>query len=136
MYTYSKTETKDEENIVMSMNASWAYNYRDVEEMAQNSDRIALVTVQGVENTVVEIDDDPLLQTGDKILVFCKENTDGTYRTLSGSQGRLIYSDGKLNSLNAVSAKVREANSYSNILVQNADAEALIQEIKEYVNEK
>lgn len=82
---------------------------------------------------IIEIEDDPLLQPGDEILVFCKENADGTYRTLSGSQGRLIYEDGKINSLNAINTRVREANSYSNIMIQGTDAEDLIAEIKGYV---
>lgn len=85
------------------------------------------------EDKILEIADDPLLQSGDEILVFCKENPDGTYQILSGPQGRLIYTDGKLNSLNVVNTKVMEANSYSNITVKNADANTLISEIKGYV---
>lgn len=155
------------------LSASWNYNYRDIEEISQSSDLIALVSVQNVENTeiqqsipyttysvkvetpvynseenqefsiymtggetedkIIEIADDPLLQAGDEILVFCKENPDGTYQIISGPQGRLIYDNGKLNSLNVVNTRVREANSFSNIVVQNVDADALIAEIKSYV---
>ena len=68
-----------------------------------------------------------------KMLVFCKENPDGTYRILSGPQGRLIYVNGKLNSLNVADAKVRQANPFSNIEVKNADADSMIEKIKEYI---
>lgn len=163
----------DSEKETQYLSASWNYNYRDIEEISQSSDLIALVSVQNVENTeiqqsipyttysvkvetpvynseenqefsiymtggetedkIIEIADDPLLQAGDEILVFCKENPDGTYQIISGPQGRLIYDNGKLNSLNVVNTRVREANSFSNIVVQNVDADALIAEIKSYV---
>lgn len=158
------------------LSASWAYNYRDIEEISQVSDLIALVRVAGVKSTVVEngipftifsvdvitpvyntaendsftiymtggetkekiveIIDDPLLQTGDEILVFCKLNPDGTYRIISGSQGRLIYANGKLSSLNSVNPRVAEANSFSSIRVDNVDAVVLIDEIKGYIEAK
>lgn len=158
------------------MNASWGYNYRDIEEIAKASDLIALVHVNGVENTfieneipyttfsvsvitpiyntnkddefiiymtggetekqILEFADDPLLQKNDEILVFCKKNTDGTYRIISGPQGRLIYENGKLNSLNVINEQVRTANSSSNIMVKNANVDDLITEIKGYVIDK
>ena len=85
------------------------------------------------EEKIVELNDDPLLKPGDEILVFCKENADGTYRIISGPKGRLIYNNGKLNSLNVVNSRVKQANPYSNIIVNNADADTLIAEIKGYV---
>ncbi|MFL0195860.1 hypothetical protein ACJDU8_09835 [Clostridium sp. WILCCON 0269] len=158
------------------LNASWIYNYRDIEEISQASDAIALVKVDGVSDTyteqnillsefavevitpvyntnanetftivmtggetdekIVEISDDPLLQAGDEILIFCKKNNDGTYRILSGPQGRLVYSNGKLNSLNSKSldtSRAAKVNTDSNIMVTNADAEEMISQIKEYV---
>jgi hypothetical protein len=156
------------------LSASWEYNYKDIKEISQASDLIALVKVAGVEEkfieqdvpytefkvdvvnpvyktnegenltilmtggeikgNAIEIGDDPLLQIGDEILIFCKRNTDGTYRILSGSQGRLVYNNGKLNSLNIINARVRELNSASNLKIQNADADMLINQIKGYVN--
>lgn len=85
------------------------------------------------EDNIIEIADDPLLQIGDEILVFCKENPDGTYQIISGPQGRLIYDNGKLNSLNVANTQVKNANSFSNIVVKNAEADTLIAEIKGYV---
>lgn len=86
------------------------------------------------EEKIIEIEDDPLLKPNEKMLIFCKKNPDGTYQILNGSQGRLIYADGKLNSLNVTNAtRVRQANSFSNITVRNADADMMIQEIKEYI---
>lgn len=157
------------------LSASWSYNYRDIEEISQASDLIALVRVDGVENTTVEfgipyttfsvdviipiynakegdsftiymtggeteekimeIVDDPLLQEDEEILVFCKQNPDGTYQIISGPQGRLVYSDGKLNSVNVVNTRAAEANAASNIKVRNADAGTLIEEIKGYLED-
>ncbi len=85
-------------------------------------------------DSITELKDDPLLQKGDEILVFCKKNTDGTYQIISGPQGRLVYTNGKLNSLNVINTRVKQENPYSNIKIQNADAAALISEIKGYVN--
>lgn len=85
------------------------------------------------EDKIMEIADDPLLREGDEVLVFCRQNPDGTYQILSGPQGRLVYSDGKLNSINVVNERAAAANTASNIKVQNADADALIEEIRGYV---
>ena len=74
---------------------------------------------------IVEVENDPLLKRGDKVLVFCKENSDGTYQILSGPQGRLVYSNGKLNSVVA-----------NNAIVQDADLDELISEIEQYVENK
>ena len=83
---YARGDHKTKE--VQYLSASWDYSYRDVEEIARASDRIALVSVGNVE-----------------ILVFCKENADGTYRILGGPQGRLVYDDGTLNSISTVLAQ-------------------------------
>lgn len=98
-------------------------------------DQIFSVYMTGgeTEEKIVEVIDDPLLKPNEKMLVFCKENPDGTYRILSGPQGRLIYANGKLNSLNVADAKVRQANPFSNIEVKNADADSMIAKIKEYI---
>ena len=168
---YARGDHKTKE--VQYLSASWDYSYRDVEEIARASDRIALVSVGNVENTfidqsvpytifsvkvdtpvynceegqefsiymtgaetdtkIMEIAGDPLLQPGDEILVFCKENPDGTYRILGGPQGRLVYDDGTLNSLSVVLAQEGEEGMLSGLIVENADARALIREIQGYV---
>ena len=168
---YARGDHKTKE--VQYLSASWDYSYRDVEEIARASDRIALVSVGNVENTfidqsvpytifsvkvetsvynceegqefsiymtgaetdtkIMEIAGDPLLQPGDEILVFCKENPDGTYRILGGPQGRLVYDDGTLNSISTVLAQEGEEGMLSGLIVENADARALIREIQGYV---
>lgn len=161
------------EKEIRYLSASWGYNYKDIEEITKDSDLIALVTVQGVEDTmveynipytifnvevntpifnsvegenfsiymtgcetkdkIVELIDDPLLQKGDEILVFCKKNPDGTYQIMSGPQGRLVYENGKLSSLNTTNSRVKEINTFSNINIQDVDADLLIKEIKGYI---
>lgn len=100
------------------------------------NDFIINMTGGETEDKIIEIEDDPLLETGDEFLAFCKKSEDGIYYILSGSQGRLIYSNGKLNSLNAIDKRIAEANQFSNITVKNADAEKTINEIREYVANK
>lgn len=111
---YARGDQKTKE--VQYLSASWDYSYRDVEEIARASDRIALVSVGNIE-----------------ILVFCKENADGTYRILGVPQGRLVYDDGTLNSISTVLAQEGEEGMLSGLIVENADARALIREIQGYV---
>lgn len=169
IFVYNDINKKETQYI----SASWIYNYRDIKEISQASDVIALVKVDratdsydvqnipfteykvdvitpifntneddtftivmtGKETSdkIIEIKDDPLLQSGEEFLVFCKKNTDGTYGIISGPQGRLVYTNGKINSLNVVSANVKTTNPYSNITVVSADADELISQIKSYV---
>lgn len=79
----------------------------------------------------IEIIDDPLLEVGQEFLIFTKKNEDGTYKILSGPQGRLEYKDGKLNSLQFVNSNVRENNTYMNIKIKNVEADTLTKEIKD-----
>lgn len=81
----------------------------------------------------IEIKDDPLPRADEKFLIFCKQNADGTITVLSGPQGRLVYTDGKLNSLNAVKENAMDINSSSSIQIVNEDAETIIAQIKSYV---
>lgn len=81
----------------------------------------------------MEVIDDPLLQVGQEFLVFCKQNTDGTYQILGGPQGRLVYEDGMVSSLNIANERVAEANPYATVLVKNRDVESVIEEIQNYV---
>ena len=88
-----------------------------------------------VEDYIMEVEDDPLIRDGEEFLVFCKQNKDGTFRVVSGPQGRMVYEDGKLSSLNTENSNARKTNVYMNIHINNVDAETLIDEIKEYLNE-
>ena len=88
-----------------------------------------------MEDYIMEVEDDPLIRDGEEFLVFCKQNKDGTFRVVSGPQGRMVYEDGKLSSLNTENSNARKTNVYMNIHINNVDAETLIDEIKEYLNE-
>lgn len=95
-----------------------------------------VMTGRETEDKIYEVADDPLLKLKEEYLIFCKMNSDGTYQILSGPQGRLTHSNGKLNSLNVINSRVREVNPYSNITINNADADELISEIKSYIASK
>jgi len=82
------------------------------------------------ENVTVVILDDPLLKKNEEFLIFARQNEDGTVTILSGPQGRLIHTNGKLNSLTPANSAAHSANEYSNIKVYNADLEDIISEIK------
>lgn len=158
------------------LSASWNYNYKDVEEIALQSDVIALVKVDGVKEILVqndipytlftvsvvtpvyntnendsftifmtggdynkkrvEIADDPLLEKGEVFLAFFTLNPDGTYQITGGPQGRLVYEDGKLSSLSPSNSKAHKENVFSNIKVENVDADLLIDEIRGYISGK
>ena len=79
----------------------------------------------------IEIIDDPLLEVGQEFLIFTQKNEDGTYKILSGPQGRIEYKDGKLNSLQFVNSNVRENNTYMNIKIENVEADTLTKELKD-----
>lgn len=77
---------------------------------------------QGV---VFEVMDDPLLKIGDQLIVFCKENVGVSYLSYSfvgGPQGKLTYSNGKLNAL------------MFNIQVKDADFTETVDLINSYIN--
>ena len=101
----------------------------------QNEEITILMTGGEVEYYILEVEDDPLIRDGEEFLVFCKQNKDGTFRVVSGPQGRMVYEDGKLSSLNTENSNARKTNVYMNIHINNVDAETLIDEIKEYLNE-
>lgn len=109
----------------------------DIIESIYNAENMEsfVIYMTGGENDdlIMEITDDPLMQSDEEFLVFCQKNSDGTYTILSGQQGRLVYENGVVNSLNVTNSKVREANPYSNIEIQNADYKELVEEIKGYV---
>lgn len=94
---------------------------------------ILFMTGKEDKNKKIEIKDDPLPHADEEFLVFCKQNADGTTTVLSGPQGRLVYTDGKLNSLNAVNENAMAINSRSSIQIVNEDAETIIAQIKSYV---
>lgn len=82
----------------------------------------------------IEINDDPILEMGQEFLVFTKKNEDGTYRILSGPQGRLEYKDGVLNSMQFVNDRIKQGNANMTISVQNQDAKTLMNDIRSMKN--
>ncbi len=157
------------------LHASWIYNYRDIEEMTNSSDVIALVRISSIskeymsqgtpfteynaevitpvlstskgntliirvtggteENVIYELQDAPLLEIGDEMLIFCKQNVSTEYQSytiLSGAQGRLYYSNQKLNSLCMINEDVLQANGATNTKIKDADLEDTINQIRSY----
>lgn len=82
------------------------------------------------ENRKLEIEDDPLLESGQEFLVFLQHNQDGTYTILGGPQGRLEYKDKRLNSMQYVNDRLKQYHSGMNINIQEEDAELFINDIK------
>ena len=66
-----------------------------------NQDDVISVYMTGGKsgNQIFEIKSDPLMEKGQEFLIFAQKNQDGTYTILGGPQGRLVYSNGMLNSL-------------------------------------
>lgn len=161
------------------ISASWAYHYSGIDDLAENSDLIAVITVKDriadkdnkqygamltkytvqidtliygeetdritvimtggtddAEKKIYEISDDPLMENGDTYLIFAKQNEDGTYAILSGSQGRFVIIDDKVYSLNAVNEQVKESNHGSGITVDGTPKEAFFKQIVAALTER
>lgn len=161
------------------MNASWGYNYSDIEELTSVSDLIAFVKVNSIskeyidqgtpfteyvvdvitpvlntqkgdsliirltggpnDDVIFEIEDAPLLKSGEELMIFCQENTVGSYPSytiISGAQGRLYYSNGKLNSLCMIDENVMQANSATNIKIKDADFDEMVTQIHSYIDKQ
>lgn len=93
-----------------------------------------VLTMTGINNGEIksEISDDTLLSKGDMILIFAKKSEDGTYYILGGPQGRFMYINGKLNSMNNVSSRVQNMK----INIKDADEESVINEINSSIINK
>ncbi|CRZ35565.1 hypothetical protein DFR55_11016 [Herbinix hemicellulosilytica] len=76
------------------------------------------------DNRIYEKSDDPLMKSGEKYLIFAKKNDDGTYTTLSGTQGRMKYDNGKINSF-------KFANKNSNLTFDNVSEDSMVKMINE-----
>lgn len=129
---------------IVPLSASWAYRYKDVQELTSNSDIIALIKVDKLSETIerkvpasiyqvtvldgikgcradeklyvymtggkvgrelFEVESDPLMKKGQQFLIFARENEDGTCTILGGPQGRFVYRNGRLNSLEGAFAE-------------------------------
>lgn len=85
---------------------------------------------------LIEITDDPLLRKNEEFLIFTQQNENGTLTVLGGPQGRLMHSNGKVNSLTPQNSYARTANPYSNIQITNANLDDIINEINTALNAK
>lgn len=93
----------------------------------------------------IEIQDDPLVQSGESYLIFARKNTTGTYTVLGGPQGRFCYEDEKLtaqtyrNQQKGAEVQVMNAESQNGISdfrqIHDQNANQMIAEIKAYINE-
>jgi len=95
------------------------------------------VTGGTIEEILYEIEDAPLLKIGDELIVFCRKNIEGdypSYTIISGAQGRLYYSKGKLNSLCMIDDRILEANSINGIKIKDADYDETITQIRSYLH--
>lgn len=101
-----------------------------------NDEKEIKITMTGgidkTEKKIYELDDDPLMQINDEYLIFSNKNSDGTYTTLSGSQGRFEIEGNSVYSLNKSNAQVKKANVGSNIKVSGEDKETFIKSIRAY----
>ena len=91
-------------------------------------------TIEATIKKIYELDDDPLMQINDEYLIFANKNSDGTYTTLSGSQGRFEIEGNRVYSLNKSNAQVKKANVGSNIKVSGEDKETFIKSIRAYTH--
>jgi hypothetical protein len=95
-----------------------------------------VMTGKDTKEEKIEIVDDPLLKRGEKFLVFCQKNADGTHTILSGPQGRLSVVEGRLYSLNLVNDRVGAAHPNPSITVDGVLIEDMIGLIQAYVSER
>ena len=99
---------------------------------AQKDEEIRIYMTGGqMDGETVEIADDPLMKSGEQYLVFCRENSDGTDTILGGPQGRFVYEDGKLSSLDIAYGWGESSGIQAKL--DHADANAIIKEIKQYL---
>lgn len=86
-----------------------------------------------VDQTIHEVEDDPLMDAKEAFLIFARKNESGTYTILSGPQGRFVVTDNKVYSLNVANDQVARANQFSNISVNGVDFGLFVSEIQSYL---
>lgn len=102
----------------------------------EEGDKLKIYMTGGIrDNKIFELRDDPLMKKGEEYLIFAKKNEDGTVTTLTGTQGRMHYKNGKISSLNVVNHQVKESSG-SSIIIENVSEDTFINEIKEYIANK
>jgi hypothetical protein len=87
-------------------------------------------------NKIEEVMDDPLMNKGDEFLIFAKKNSNETCTVLSGPQGRLLYKDGKVSSLNYVYKNVKKIYDFLPIDAKQEDFKNMVDKIEVLTSEK
>lgn len=87
---------------------------------------------QETDTQIIEISGESLMTIGDKALVFCKNNGDGTYRILGGPQGRFAYEDGKLTSIELLTSTI-SSDEKSTGKIKNVKADKVVKQIEESI---
>lgn len=81
------------------------------------------IFMTGGENdtTIYQIPEDPLMEKGDEFLIFAKKNTDNTYTTLGGGQGRMKYNHWKktVTSLNETTKENKNQTTETQISIKD-----------------
>ncbi len=98
-------------------------------------DETFIIKMEGGETltTVYKVEGEPLMETGQEVLVFCKMNDDGTYSVINGPQGRLLFENGRLNPLTSENTDGITDGTYSPLPVKNANLIDTIEEIRKYL---
>lgn len=77
------------------------------------------------DGVLIQVTDDPLMEKEEMYLLFCTENTDGTFRVLGGPQGRFRYQDGSLTPVYKPAIDI--------LMKKQADADTVCAEIISYL---
>ena len=86
-----------------------------------------------VDGRIAEEPGNPLMNSGEQYLLFCRKNTDGTYTVLGGPQGRFVYEDGKLSSMDVALGLGEYAGIQATL--DHAKSQSVIKEIKQHLSE-
>ncbi len=126
-----------------------SYFKAEITEAVKDSDgeKEIVIYMTGIKNEEkwIEIQDDPLVCTGEEYLIFARKNTTGTYSILGGPQGRLLYENELLTAQTYLNQQkktdgqavaVAGANNSADFLqIHEKEASKMIAEIKAYMNE-
>lgn len=86
-----------------------------------------------VDDTIYEIEDDPLPEKNDQFVIFAKKNDDGSYTVLGGPQGRFVVNGSKVSSLNVAYAQVKKVDGEFGIKLDSQDLSRFVEQVKGYI---
>lgn len=125
---------KDAENVLDSGIHFTDYT-ADVRQLIRGNDEkeIKIHMTGGIddaEKRIYELNDDPLMQTGDEFLIFARKNQGGTYTILTGSQGRYVVKDNCVYPLTDSTVTVKSLKQRSEITADGETTEEFIKFIQ------